>query len=95
MKMRTYKYILGQYSLAFALLLLAGHTFGQRINPATRIQKAPAPDYILLSDDSSEYRHARLDTTLAEGALLLTLSGIPTTPYISRFRVTENRKSGW
>ena len=71
MKMRTYKYILGQYSLAFALLLLAGHTFGQRINPATRIQKAPAPDYILLSDDSSEYRHARLDTTLAGGSVVV------------------------
>ena len=59
MKAKTFRFILRLVSiLVLSGVYFSGHS--QRINPATRIQKAPAPGYILLSDDSSEYRHTLL-----------------------------------
>ena len=57
--MKMSRYMLRLVSLLI-LFLTSLSVFGQRINPATRIKKAPAPGYILMADDSSEYRHTLL-----------------------------------
>ena len=69
MKTKTYRFIYALISTLVLILLCSAQLSAQRINPATRIQKAPDQGYILMSDAESEYRHARLDTTIAGGSV--------------------------
>jgi len=59
MKAKTFRYISRLVSI-FILMGASLSLFSQRINPATRIQKAPGEGYILLSDAAFEYRHTLL-----------------------------------